>query len=184
MQTEKENVDFLRKNNIMKLPTSKSQTKYFNEDKTTIKDEEKRVPLQTLKSTTENHSQTAKNKPDSPFIGRYVTVRNKVNDDLTIPVDLLIFEEPIPLIVISDDEDRPKASTSRVTPADGSKLENKAVKNIKKSLKRPHSRELQAANDRKEEYEKVSKKLRTERICERISLPDEGMYICCQGFSN
>lgn len=130
---------------------------------------------------------------------RHVTHRNKGEEQLDWNYAFLRNGQQVYSVTISDDEDEKKTKkfhthtkvkrscslhemtfVSAVKPATPLKpdcLEPNVIKNIKKSLKRPHSRELvglsPGGKERKGEDGRAVRRQSRGRLCERLKSPDQ-----------
>ncbi|CAH0402316.1 unnamed protein product [Chilo suppressalis] len=180
------------------------------ESKSKPKDLNERYPLRTLNSQQNlavpgpsHRTKEADVRPKQKIDARYVTRRPKTEN---LDWDFRVFKDDVTqedkVIIISDDEDSSKEkkykffvankqksclgeSMAAVTPA-VKNLEPNRVKKLKRSLKRPHSRELQGLPSEAKEQKKVGDKIRpklyfNEPLQERLMSPDflRRSYMVC-----
>ncbi|XP_068619873.1 uncharacterized protein [Battus philenor] len=153
MEANKENLNRHKEQMRITLPVHKLPTIPRSDNP---QNERRRIPLRTI--NTDSHAGSShtrgkvasKQNVPSKVSTKFVTLRQK-NDDLDWNYNVFK-DDDIEIITISDDDvDKdenkeklnPGAAKCSVTPTKRSPPEPIRVKNIKRSLKRPHSRELQ-----------------------------------------
>ncbi|CAG9793499.1 unnamed protein product [Diatraea saccharalis] len=203
MEADKENINKLKLRTRIPLPVDPlpALPKHLVENKKEPKAMTERYPLKTLKSQQNlalpgpsNLHKQVDVRPKIRVDTRHVTRRAKAE---VLDWDFKVFKDCVAeddnVIIISDDEDNSKKDEYKfivsnkqksclgetkdaVTPVLKS-LEPNRVKNLKRSLKRPHSRELQGLSPLDKEQRKTQEKKRQklhscEPLNERLMSPD------------
>ncbi|XP_028172432.1 uncharacterized protein LOC114361557 [Ostrinia furnacalis] len=220
MESDKENINRLKGTTRIPLPVQPlpALPKHLVEsNKRMNKDINERYPLKTLNTQAlalpGPSRRFVTDRPRIPmFDHKHVTLRQRVEE---LDWEYKVFKDDRAdddqVILISDDEDVSRAdefkyfienkdrnclgeARAAVTPAVKSpSLEPNRVRNIKRSLKRPHSRELQGLSPVCKEQKKVDEKVRRrlqfhEPLQERLSSPDflkkSYMTSLCRDYAN
>lgn len=165
-------------------------------------DNERRRPLKTLTQTNvlpsssryKQEKSSTKAKSKVKIDTKHVTMRKRTED---LDWDYNVFKDPDQSVIsISDDDVDVKCEEEtffdgnqqrnclgeRLATTPSEKLQHKAVRNVKRSLKRPHSRELQGLSPscelEKREGDKVKRRLKfNESLQDILQSPDFCKYL-------